>query len=62
MGIKEIAKLLRRWFLGCDYSLDYKECEEDNEQCRSLSLFIGEKGFNRVYEFGFWILARTVPE
>nr|GEW29488.1 hypothetical protein [Tanacetum cinerariifolium] len=34
VGIKGIAKVVRGWFLGCDLSLDCRECEEDNEQYR----------------------------
>nr|GEV78709.1 copia protein [Tanacetum cinerariifolium]GEW05532.1 copia protein [Tanacetum cinerariifolium] len=34
MGLKEIAKVSRRWFLGCDYSLDCRGGGKDNKQCR----------------------------
>nr|GEV03983.1 hypothetical protein [Tanacetum cinerariifolium] len=43
MEIKGIAKVSRRWFLGCDYSFDCRGGEEDNKQCR-VNVHWREKG------------------
>nr|GEV03891.1 hypothetical protein [Tanacetum cinerariifolium] len=50
MGINEIAKVARGWFLGCDLSLDCRGGGEDNEQCRDTVHF-----FARLSE-GYWNL------
>nr|GEU41450.1 retrovirus-related Pol polyprotein from transposon TNT 1-94 [Tanacetum cinerariifolium] len=46
MGIEGIAKVARGWFLGCDLSLDCREGEEDNEQCKDTIHW--RERFNRV--------------
>nr|GEZ17438.1 hypothetical protein [Tanacetum cinerariifolium] len=60
MGIEEIAKVSRSWFLGCDLSLDCTEGVEDNEQYRDTIHW--QERFNWVYNFEVLVLARTVKD